>query len=449
MEITVQDTTLIYPIRPPFAHDHVLSLSYLDTDSNLNVTFRYLRAYVSSASTNNPLKSDPVNVISSALSQALVLYYPFSGTLRKRSSDNRLELFCAVGKGVPLVCATANVTLDSVKYLDDPATHFVEQLVHDPKPEEGLANPFALQVTVFSCGGYTLGASVHHSLCDGMGATQFFNGMAEFARGATQLLVEPVWDRVGLLGSRKPPRVEVPFHEFLCLDKEFEPYGQMSGPVLKECFHVRDECLDGFKTVLLEQSGLNFTTFEALGAYIWRAKVKSSGVPGHENVKFAYSINIRKLVKPPLPVGYWGNGCVPVFVQLSAKELTEEPIWKTAELIKKSKSNANDEYVRSFIDFQELKYEEGINAGKGVTGFTDWRHLGHKTVDFGWGGPVTVLPLSRNLLGSVEPCFFLPYSSANVGKKDGFKVLVSLAESAMPTFKQEMEKFTNREFGPS
>lgn len=179
----------------------------------------------------------------------------------------------------------------------------------------------------------------------------------------------------------------------------------------------------------------------------WWNRVKASGVPGHEKVKFAYSINIRKLVKPPLPLGYWGNGCVPMYVQLSAKELVENPIWETAKLIKKSKSNATDEYARSFIDFQELNYAKGITAGKGVSGFTDWRHLGHSTVDFGWGGPVTVLPLSRHLLGSVEPCFFLPFSSAKAGNKDGFKVLITLPEIALLAFRQEMEKFTSEQFG--
>ncbi|KAK9267896.1 hypothetical protein L1049_010333 [Liquidambar formosana] len=443
--VTISDTTLVSPSKPPFDADHVLPLSHLDNDRNLHVNFRYVRAYVGSATTSHP--TDPVHIISAALSHALVYYYPFTGTLRHRQSDGRLELFCATGKGVPLICATATGTLDSVNYLDDPASHFVERLVPDPNPDEGLANPFVLQVTVFNCGGYTLGASIHHSLCDGLGATQFFNAMAEFARGATRPSVEPVWDRAVLLGPRDPPRVEVPFHEFLRLDKDFSPYAQANGPVLRECFHVRDECLDLLKTLLYEQSGLRFTTFEALGAYLWRARVKACGVPGHEEVKFAYSINMRKLVKPPLPVGYWGNGCVAMYVQLSAKELVEKPIWEIAELIKKSKSNATDEYVRSFIDFQELNCGKGITAGKGVSGFTDWRHLGHSTVDFGWGGPVTVLPLSRNLLGSVGPCFFLPYSSANVGSKDGFKVLLSLPETAMPAFRQEMEKFSSKEFG--
>ncbi|KAF8413784.1 hypothetical protein HHK36_001777 [Tetracentron sinense] len=446
MEVKIVETTLVYPSHPPFDHDHVLPLSHLDNDRNVQVNFRYLRAYLSTTTVN---PADPVHVISEALSKALVHYFPFSGTLRRRRHDSRLELLCKPGKGVPIIRATADRSLASVNYLDDPAAHFLEHLVPDPNPEDQLFNPFVLQITIFACGGYSLGASIHHSMCDGLGSTQFFNTMAEFARGPTQPSVMPVWDRPRLLGPRTPPRVDVPFHEFLCLDKDFSPYIQLTSPVVRECFPVRDECLDRFKATLSEQSGSSFTTFEALGAFIWRARVKASKVASDEKVKFAYSMNIRKQVKPALPVGYWGNGCVAMYVQLSAKELVEQPIWETAELIKKSKRNTTDEYVRSFIDFQELNYAEGITAGKGVSGFTDWRHLGHSTVDFGWGGPVTVLPLSRNLLGSVEPCFFLPYSSANEGKKDGFKVLVSLPEAAMPAFRVEMEKFSNEFSGAS
>lgn len=168
-------------------------------------------------------------------------------------------------------------------------------------------------------------------------------------------------------------------------------------------------------------------------------RVRASGIHGEEKVKFAYSINIRRVVMAAIPDGYWGNGCVPMYVVMSAKELIERPIWETAELIKKSKSNVSDEYVQSYIDYQELHFGDGITAGREVSGFTDWRHLGHSTVDFGWGGPVTVLPLGRNLLGSVEPCFFLPYSTASAHNKDGFKVLVTLRDSALPAFRQAMQ----------
>ncbi|KAL5575293.1 hypothetical protein UlMin_016992 [Ulmus minor] len=444
MQVQISETTVVAPSTPPFEDDHVLPLSHIDNDRNLRVSFRYLRVYGNKPPTPS---SDPFTVISSALSSALIHYYPLAGSLRHRP-DGRLELVCSKGQGVPIIRATVNCTLESLNYLDDPVTHFVEQLVPTPGADEGLVNPCMLQLTMFDCGGFTLGAAIYHSLCDGLGATQFFNVMAEYARGATSSPVKPVWDRQTLLGPRDPPIVEedAPIRQFLSLDGGFSPYEQPIGPVVREIFQVRDDCLDRFKSALLEKSGLNFTTFEALGAFIWRAKVKASKIPSDEIVKYVYALNIRKIVKPPLPGGYWGNGCVPMYAKIRAIDLVVKPLWETAELIKKSKKNANDEYVRSFVDFQALHFGDGISAGTEASGFTDWRHLGHSTVDFGWGGPVTVLPLSRHLLGGLEPCYFLPYSSAREGNKDGFLVSVTLRESAMPAFKAEMEQFSKEQF---
>ncbi|TYH67179.1 hypothetical protein ES332_D06G170600v1 [Gossypium tomentosum] len=406
MKVQVLETALIRPSIAPFTHDHALPLSHLDNDHSLNVTFRYLRAYVNSDNTGR----DPFQVISSAISAALHHYYPLARSLR-RSSNGRYELFCKLDQSLPLVSASMDCALKSVNHLDDPDINSAEQLVPDPSPEDTLVNPCTLQLTVFKCGGFTLGAAMHNALCDGLGATQFF------------------CTAVGW--TKNPPKVEAPVPELLSLEKGFNPYKQDIRHVERECFYVEDECLDQLKALLFEQSGLGLTTFEILGAYIWRAKVKASKIPSEETVKFSYLMNIRKVVKPALPAGYWGNGCVAMYAKVSAKDLIEQPLWKTAELIKKSKSNASDEYVRSFIDLQELHYEDGITAGKGVSGFTDWRHLGHSAVDFGWGGPMTVLPLSTNFFGR---------------KNKGFKVLVSMRESAIADFREEMEKFSRKEF---
>ncbi|KAL6222598.1 hypothetical protein ACLB2K_005990 [Fragaria x ananassa] len=188
--------------------------------------------------------------------------------------------------------------------------------------------------------------------------------MAELARGSGQISLHPIWERSGLLRPRDPPRVGAQvLHEFLSLDPKFSPYehGKQLGPVLREWFEVKDESVERFKTNLLKQSGLCFTTFEAVGG--------EPQISMDETVTFAYALNVRKLVNPPLPTGYWGNGCIAVYVKLSAK-LMEKPMWEVADRIKKSKSNATDEYVRSFIDFQELHYNDGINAGKEVSGGT-------------------------------------------------------------------------------
>ncbi|XP_057785567.1 spermidine coumaroyl-CoA acyltransferase [Salvia miltiorrhiza] len=427
MQLRSQETAVIRPIKPPFDHDHVLSLSHLDTDRNLLVTLRYLRIYPSTPHQ----QSDPFHVITAALSAALLHYYPLAGTLRRRHSDSRLELHCRAGDGLPVIGAVACCPLSAVDTEAD--SSFAELLVPDPDPEEDPIRPMILQVTRFSCGGFVLGTAAHHAICDGFGATLFFNAVAELARGSGEIGIKPVWDRSALLGPRNPPRIEYPIGELLSLDKDFSPYTSSGKRVVKECLNVEEEWLDRVKGLLYKQSGLKFTTFEALGAIIWSTRIKAEKVPANEKVTFAYSMSIRNIVNPSLPAGYWGNSCVPMFVHLTA----EQPIWKIAAAIKTSKQHATGEYVASYVDFQELHYGEGISGGRRVSGFTDWRHLGHSTVDFGWGGPTAVVPLSARLLGSVEPCFFLP------GKEGRVKVLLHLEESLVLPFRGEMDKLIN------
>ncbi|PKU81262.1 Taxadien-5-alpha-ol O-acetyltransferase [Dendrobium catenatum] len=176
------------------------------------------------------------------------------------------------------------------------------------------------------------------------------------------------------------------------------------------------------------------------------ARIKAKKLDGREVVKFVYSMSIKKIVIPQLPSGYWGNSCVPVYIQSTAKELLEKPLWKIAMEIKKSKEQVTNKYLRSFIDFQELHYEKGITAGKEVSAFTDWRHLGHSEVDFGWGSSIAVSPLSWRLLGSNEPSFLLPYAESEGEKRDGFRVLVCLPMDAMALFRLEMEIFGECKF---
>lgn len=68
------------------------------------------------------------------------------------------------------------------------------------------------------------------------------------------------------------------------------------------------------------------------------------------------------------------------------------------------------------------------------------RRLGHSEVDFGWGGPDAVLPLSWRLLGSKEPCFLLPYGAGDERRRRGFKVFVAVPEEAVPRFREEMKE---------
>ncbi|KAL2322079.1 hypothetical protein Fmac_026458 [Flemingia macrophylla] len=142
---------------------------------------------------------------------------------------------------LPILHAVADFTLDSVHHLDNDAA---------------ATSPLAEQLTPDLGPDEAIGADPHN----GPNNERSHLGARE------------------VVGLREPARVEWALvGEFLRLEKG-----------VKSLFH---------------HSSLNFTFFEALGAYIWRGKVLASRIKGHEMVKFAYLINIRRLVQPPLPAG--------------------------------------------------------------------------------------------------------------------------------------------------
>nr|BAX24894.1 putative EIG-I24 [Oryza punctata] len=444
MRVRVMETV---SLRPSPADDSVKAVSFalsgLDTDRNvLDVTFRTLRFLPP-----HPPSLDPLAVLPRAFAAALDLFVPIAGKI----GDGGRVVWLA-GDAVPLVLAASDLSVADVD-TDSPGSDLLEWLA--PGDGDGVAGApvLALQVTRFACGGVALGMRVAHALCDGAGATKFLSAAARFSRGEQEPAVAPVWERRDLLGPRLPPRVVKPFERVLALDAAAAavhgPYGAAGGSqgqIARECFHVSDARVEELRAELSGgEGGVKLTTFEFLAAFIWRARVKANGTSPDEVVKMVYSMNISKLLAPPLPDGYWGNVCVPVYVVLTAGELVAQPLADTATMIKKSKQEVDEEYVRSYIDFLELhRGGEGgvVTAGRGVSAFTDWRRLGHSEVDFGWGSPAAVLPLSWRLLGSTDPCFFLPYGAADERRRRGFKVFVAVPAPALPCFREEMQELS-------
>ncbi|VVB00969.1 unnamed protein product [Arabis nemorensis] len=187
------EVVLVKPSKPTPVVS--LSLSTIDNNPNFETIVQIICIFA-----HNPyLKGqDPVSLLQHGLSRALVYYYPLAGKLHRKSEDNRLELNCKTGDGVPFIRATSTYTLSSLNYLEG-TDHFdaSHQLVPCYEPVKGCEgyDPLALQVTMFACGGMTIGMAHSHAVCDGFGGAQFFGAMMELAFGKTQPTVIPVWNR--------------------------------------------------------------------------------------------------------------------------------------------------------------------------------------------------------------------------------------------------------------
>lgn len=384
-------------------------------------------------------------MIKEGLSKALSYYYPLAGKL-KEDSDGKLKINCnADADGVPFLVATADCELSSLNYLDGIEVEVAKQFVFDlPSEDESGDHPLVLQVTKFSCGGFTIGMGLSHSVCDGVGAAQFFRALAELSSAKSEPSVEPVWERERLVGTPGKEPFQLPVDKAALATSPYLP----ATDLLHAQFYVSSEVIRRLKTSLLEECGgiesskETFTTLEVLGAYVWRSRFRALKLNSEGKTLFTVAMGIRNLLNPPLPNGYYGNAFVAAHVVLTGGELNEAPLSKVAKLIKESKKIAStSHHITNTLCILERFRQQNIKmeASGASMALTDWRQLGLlEEVDFGWKDAVNILPLPWNMFGYVDLFFFLPPTKVDPSEKGGVRVLVCLPRAAMPKFEQEM-----------
>lgn len=169
-------------------------------DRNIELLCQSVYVYKANSITN----LDPALVIKEALSKVLVYYYPLAGKLKRE--NGKLRITCNAD-GVPFLEAYTDCELSSLHYLDGIDTETAKLLAFDwPSESECGYHPLVLRVTKFSCGGFTIGMGLSHSVCDGFGAAQFYKAMAELASGKSEPTVKPVWERERLVGAASKDR---------------------------------------------------------------------------------------------------------------------------------------------------------------------------------------------------------------------------------------------------
>ncbi|ESQ40640.1 hypothetical protein EUTSA_v10013522mg [Eutrema salsugineum] len=424
-------------VKPSKATPEVsLSLSTLDNDPYIETLAKTI--YVYAPPPSKDVHDDPASLLQQALSHALVYYYPLAGKLHRRSQDHRLELTCTPTEGVPFVKATTDCTLSSLNYLEDIDAALNQLVPCDEAVTSGGYNALAVQITLFACGGITIGTALSHSLCDGFGASQFFKALTEFAAGKTQPSIIPVWDRHCLTSNNfhfngeveeEQAQKLVDFGE-ACSTVATSPYTPTHDMVC-EILNVTPQDIAQLK----KKIGEEVTTLEILAAHVWRARCRALKLSPDGTTLFGMAVGIRRVVEPPLREGYYGNAFVKANVAMKAGELSNSPLSHVVKLIKEAKRSALEKrYVCEQLKETEksLKMKVTCQGGNGAFMLlTDWRQLGLlDEVDFGYGGSVNIIPLVPKYLPDL--CIFLPR------KHGGVRVLVTLPKPAMDNLKEHM-----------
>ncbi|XP_012459736.1 omega-hydroxypalmitate O-feruloyl transferase [Gossypium raimondii] len=393
-------------------------------DQNIAVIVRTIYCFKSDEKGND----DAGEVIMDALRKVLVHYYPLAGRLTI-SSEGKLIVDCT-GEGALFVKAEANCTMEEIGDITKPDPETLGKLVYDIPGATNILEmpPLVAQVTKFQCGGFVLGLCMNHCMFDGIGAMEFVNSWGETARGLP-LSVPPFSDRT-ILKARSPPKIEHLHQEFAEIEDKSSTGDLYKDQMLYRSFCFDPEKLQKLKKYSMEDGVLEkCTTFEALSAFVWRARTKALNLLSHQQTKLLFAVDGRPKFDPPLPKGYFGNGIVLTNSICQAGELLDKPISHAVALIQDAIKMVTDGYMRSAIDYFEVTRARPSLSSTLL--ITTWSRLSFHTTDFGWGEPVLSGPVA---LPEKEVTLLLSHGK----ERKNINVLLGLPASAMKVFQEQM-----------
>nr|BDU78987.1 benzyl alcohol O-benzoyltransferase [Nicotiana tabacum] len=424
-----QKPELIAPAKP--TPRETKFLSDIDDQEGLRFQIPVIQFYHKDSSMG---RKDPVKVIKKAIAETLVFYYPFAGRLRE-GNGRKLMVDCT-GEGIMFVEADADVTLEQFGDELQPPFPCLEELLYDVPDSAGVLNcPLLLiQVTRLRCGGFIFALRLNHTMSDAPGLVQFMTAVGEMARGASAPSILPVWCRE-LLNARNPPQVTCTHHEY---DEVRDTKGTiipLDDMVHKSFFFGPSEvsALRRFVPHHLRKC----STFELLTAVLWRCRTMSLKPDPEEEVRALCIVNARSRFNPPLPTGYYGNAfAFPVAVTTAAK-LSKNPLGYALELVKKTKSDVTEEYMKSVADLMVLKGRPHFTVVRTFL-VSDVTRGGFGEVDFGWGKAVYGGP-AKGGVGAIPgvASFYIPFK--NKKGENGIVVPICLPGFAMETFVKELD----------
>ncbi|MFS7908550.1 putative benzyl alcohol O-benzoyltransferase [Helianthus anomalus] len=210
-----------------------------------------------------------------------------------------------------------------------------------------------IYVTRLLCGGFIFTSGINHTICDAIGNAQFLIALGEMAQGALEPSVLPVWQRE-LLYARDPPQITFPHPEYDDVVNTKDNHIFAVNEMADKSFFFGPTEMSALRRFVPENLDM-CTTFEVLTACLWRCRTIALEPSPEEDMRLIFPINARDKFNPRIPVGYYGNCIVLPCVVSKARDLINKPLGHALELIKKAKSSATEEYVRSTVDLMVVK----------------------------------------------------------------------------------------------
>ncbi|KAJ1261519.1 hypothetical protein BS78_09G035900 [Paspalum vaginatum] len=403
-----------------------LRLSVIDRVAGLRHLVRSLHVFdaaVAGAEANNnndgkkTASAAPAETLREALGKALVDYYPLAGRFVEDGGEVRVA---CTAEGAWFVEAAAGCTLQEVRHLDHPMLIPKEELLPEPAPGvDPLDMPLIMQVTEFTCGGFVVGLISVHTIADGLGAGQFINAVADYARGLPRPRVSPVWAR-DLIPD--PPKMPAPPPRLDLLDLRYFTADLSPDHIAK------------VKSRFLEATGQRCSAFDVCVARTWQSRTRALRLAAAAPVHVCFFANTRHLLRQQLPAqgGFYGNCFYTVKATRPAGEVAAADVVEVVRSIRDAKARLAADFARwAAGGFDRDPYELTFTYDSLFV--SDWTRLGFLEADYGWGAPAHVVPFSYH------PFMAVAVIGAPPVPKAGARVMtMCVQEQHLPEFQEQM-----------
>ncbi|KAK9732995.1 hypothetical protein RND81_04G036800 [Saponaria officinalis] len=359
-EVKVISSETIKPSSPTPSHLQKLTISFLDQKYAPHLAPGIL--FFSAPDGASPLD---ITHLKMCLSETLTHFYPLAGQYQTWGT-----LLCN-DYGVPFTVARVNCSLSSV--IDSPLLSRVDFLSFYPPKDDILPSRIhiAIQVNVFSCGGFAVARRRCVPSC-ARGGKSCNNGSSACIERR----------------RRNHQRRETQFFMELHLRKDHCRK--------KLSFVFKDEAINIPKAKSISDTVTYTSRFEAVTGFLWKHILLASPEEGHSMLKIP--VNLRPKTNPPLPSGSMGNLFEFTYARAHNRAELRDMVSEIRESTSKMNNVAKEYQGEKRLEEHNRLLRQFINTvieckGKDIyfvnslcksTGFGD--------IDFGFGKPIWMVP---------------------------------------------------------